>query len=123
MTHPGTMLPYLTITVLTKDLPHRLPRSRESGYVLGGTGWYRKAFTLSGDMRDKVISVDFDGVYMNATVYINGVKLGTHPYGYTSFSFVLPNEHLKFGGEENVISVKVEHRDHSRRQGAVLCDH
>ena len=91
------------------------PAEQESGYVLGGTGWYRKAFTLSGDMRDKVISVDFDGVYMNATVYINGVKLGTHPYGYTSFSFVLPNEHLKFGGEENVISVKVEHKQPSSR--------
>ena len=66
-------------------------------------------------MTDKVISVDFDGVYMNATVYLNGVQLGTHPYGYTPFSFVLPNENLKFGGAENVLAVKVDHKQPSSR--------
>lgn len=91
------------------------PAEQESGYVLGGTGWYRKAFTLTEDMRGKTISVDFDGVYMNATVYLNGTQLGTHPYGYTPFSFVLPNEILKFGGEENVLAVKVEHKQPSSR--------
>ncbi len=91
------------------------PAEQESGYVLGGTGWYRKSFTLSPDMADKIVSVDFDGVYMNATVYLNGVQLGTHPYGYTPFSFVLPNENLKFGGEENVLAVKVDHKQPSSR--------
>lgn len=59
----------------------------ESGYLPGGTGWYRKHFTLTEDMKDKEIRLDFGGVYMNATVWVNGTQLGTHPYGYTPFSF------------------------------------
>lgn len=61
----------------------------ESGYLGGGTGWYRKNFTLSSDTQGKRVRIDFDGVYMNATVWVNGHEVGTHPYGYTSFSFVL----------------------------------
>ena len=76
------------------------PAEQESGYVLGGTGWYRKAFTLSEDLKGKRVSIDFDGVYMNATVYLNGKQLGTHPYGYTPFSFELPSESLYYGGQE-----------------------
>lgn len=91
------------------------PAEQESGYVLGGTGWYRKNFTLDESTRGKTISIDFDGVYMNATVYLNGEMLGTHPYGYTPFSFVLPQDKLKFGAEENVITVKVEHKLPSSR--------
>ena len=83
--------------------------------MLGGTGWYRKAFTLPSAAADKVVSVDFDGVYMNATVYLNGEKLGTHPYGYTPFSFVLPTGLLKTNGEENVLAVKVENKLPSSR--------
>lgn len=91
------------------------PAEQENGYVLGGTGWYRKSFTLSEDTEGKIVSVDFDGVYMNATVYINGQKLGTHPYGYTPFSFELPAECLYYGGRENVLAVKVEHKQPSSR--------
>lgn len=86
----------------------------ESAYLPGGTGWYRKSFTLSPDWQGKSIRVDFGGVYMNATVYINGQKLGTHPYGYTPFSFELPAEALKFDSE-NVIAVKVENQLPSSR--------
>lgn len=85
----------------------------ESGYLPGGTGWYRKHFTVSNDLKGKEIRLDFDGVYMNSTVYINGEELGTHPYGYTPFSFDL-TDHIKFG-EENVIAVKVDHKTPSSR--------
>ena len=51
----------------------------------------------------------FDGVYMDATVYINGQEVGNHPYGYTPFSYDL-TDYIKFG-EENVIAVKVNHED------------
>lgn len=85
----------------------------ESGYLPGGTGWYRKHFTVSNDLKGKEIRLDFDGVYMNSTVYINGKELGTHPYGYTPFSFDL-TDYIKFG-EENVIAVKVDHKTPSSR--------
>ncbi|WP_461815723.1 sugar-binding domain-containing protein [Faecalimonas sp.] len=85
----------------------------ESGYLPGGTGWYRKHFTVGNELKGKEIRLNFDGVYMNSTVYINGEELGTHPYGYTPFSFDL-TKHIKFG-EENVISVKVDHKTPSSR--------
>ncbi len=85
----------------------------ESGYLPGGTGWYRKSFTVGKELEGKTIRIDFGGVYMNATVYLNGQKLGTHPYGYTQFSFDL-SSYLNYGGE-NTIAVKVEHRTPSSR--------
>lgn len=104
------------------DLPHdysieqeySASNEAESGYLPGGTGWYRKTFTLSPEWKGKYITIDFGGVYMNATVYLNGEELGFHPYGYTAFSFELPQEKLNFEGE-NVIAVEVEHQTPSSR--------
>ncbi len=104
------------------DLPHDYSIEQgyttsgeaESGYLPGGTGWYRKTFTLSPEWKGKYITIDFGGVYMNATVYLNGKELGFHPYGYTAFSFELPQDKLNFEGE-NVIAVEVEHQTPSSR--------
>lgn len=85
----------------------------ESGYLPGGTGWYRKNFTVPVEAADKQVRIDFDGVYMNATVYINGKQVGTHPYGYSPFSFDL-TPYLNYGGD-NVIAVKVDHKTPSSR--------
>lgn len=85
----------------------------ESGYLPGGTGWYRKHFVVGKEMEGKELRLDFDGVYMNATVYANGEKLGTHPYGYTPFSFDITDK-VKVG-EENVVAVKVDHKTPSSR--------
>ncbi|MBR5566227.1 MAG: beta-N-acetylglucosaminidase domain-containing protein [Roseburia sp.] len=85
----------------------------ESAYLLGGTGWYRKYFTLTEALKDKEIRIDFGGVYMNSTVWINGTKLGTHPYGYTPFSYDI-TDYVEFG-KENVITVKVDHQTPSSR--------
>lgn len=85
----------------------------ESGYLLGGTGWYRKSFTLDESAVGKRIRIDFGGVYMNSTVWVNGTQVGTHPYGYTPFSFDV-TEYVNFGGD-NVITVKVDHQTPSSR--------
>ena len=85
----------------------------ESAYLLGGTGWYRKHFSLDESLKGKEIRIDFGGVYMNATVWVNGEQLGTHPYGYTPFSFDI-TDYVKFD-EENVITVKVDHQTPSSR--------
>jgi beta-galactosidase len=77
-----------------------------TGHVVGGTGWYRKRFTLSPAEMGKRVAVRFDGVYMVADFWINGQPLGNHPYGYTGFEFDL-TPYLKPAGEENVISVRV----------------
>ncbi|HEY1576453.1 MAG TPA: hypothetical protein VGF82_05195 [Terracidiphilus sp.] len=70
------------------------------------SGWYRKAFHAPADWKGKRVSVEFDGVYRDATVYLNGHKLGTDPYGYTAFTFDLTPE-LDFSGT-NVLAVRVD---------------
>lgn len=85
----------------------------ESAYKPGGIGWYRKSFFLDSTLAGKQIRIDFDGVYMDATVWVNGTELGNHPYGYTPFSFDL-TPYLKTG-EENTIAVKVNHQVPSSR--------
>lgn len=77
------------------------------GFTVGGVGWYRKVFTLPETMRGKQVTITFDGVYMDSQVWINGRKLGEHPYGYTAFSFDL-TPHLRFGSLSNVIAVRVD---------------
>jgi beta-galactosidase len=98
------------------DLPHDWsietkpdkdnPSGSGGGFFPGGTGWYRKTFSAPADWKGKRVSVEFDGVYENATVYLNGHKLGDHPYGYTSFTFDLTPE-LNFAGA-NVLAVRVD---------------
>lgn len=78
-----------------------------SGYTVGGIGWYRKHFTLPAADAGKCVSICFDGVYMNADVWLNGKHLGNHPYGYTPFVFDL-TPHLKPAGQENVLAVRVK---------------
>jgi len=100
----------------TVDLPHDWsieskpdkdnPSGSGGGFFPGGTGWYRKTFHAPPDWKEKRVNVEFDGVYRDATVYLNGHKLGTHPYGYTAFTFDLTPE-LDFSGV-NVLAVRVD---------------
>ena len=80
-----------------------------NGYLPCGIGWYRKSFTIPVSMKDKDIVIQFDGVYMNSDVWINGIFLGHYPYGYSTFQYNL-TEFLKTGeGAVNVIAVRVDH--------------
>ena len=85
----------------------------ESAYKLGGIGWYRKAFQVGADLAGKRVTISFDGVYMDATVYVNGKRVGTHPYGYTPFAIDITDQ-VKVG-EQNVVAVKVNHETPSSR--------
>ncbi len=76
------------------------------GFTTGGTGWYRKVFSISSQEKNKKIRLQFDGVYMNATVWINGHQLGIHPYGYTGFGFDITDQ-IKYEGE-NIVAVEVK---------------
>jgi beta-galactosidase len=77
-----------------------------SGYLTGGIAWYRKTFTLSEAEMSKKAFIQFDGVYNNADVWLNGEHLGSHPYGYTPFYFDITS-YLKPAGEPNLIAVRV----------------
>ncbi|MCJ7778077.1 MAG: hypothetical protein MUP16_07180, partial [Sedimentisphaerales bacterium] len=107
------------------DIPHdwsiegpfgeKEPSGGEGGYVPTGIGWYRRHFRLPDSYKDKRISIEFDGVYENSEVLVNGQYLGKRPFGYISFHYDL-TPHLSFGGRENVIAVKVDnsHQPNSR---------
>ena len=101
----------------TLDLPHDWsiegefsegnPATTGGGALPGGIGWYRKTFTVPESDKDKLTFIDFDGVYRNSEVWINGHYLGIRPYGYSSFRYEL-TPYLKHGDEKNVIAVKVD---------------
>lgn len=79
----------------------------EIGHLPGGVGWYRKSFVLQEEMADKRIRVDFGGVYMDSTIYVNGKLVGNYPYGYNPFSYDI-TDYLVYDSEtENVIAVRV----------------
>ncbi|MCK5489799.1 MAG: DUF4982 domain-containing protein, partial [Gemmatimonadetes bacterium] len=75
------------------------------GYLPTGIGWYRRSFTLPDGPPDRRITIEFDGVYENSDVWINGHHLGNRPYGYISFAYDL-TPHLVEG--ENVVAVRVD---------------
>ena len=87
----------------------------ESGFLPGGVGWYRKSFVVPEKYKDKQLMVEFDGAYMNAEVYLNGKKLGDHPYGYTAFAFDLTDGLICDGKTENVLVVKTNNQIPSSR--------
>lgn len=99
------------------DLPHdwsiegpfdeRNPFGAPGGYLPCGIGWYRKTFTLPAGMDGKKVFIEFDGVYMNSEVWINGQLLGKRPYGFIGFEYDL-TPHLDPKGD-NVIAVRVDH--------------
>ena len=81
------------------------PAGTGGGALPGGMGWYRKHFTTPEGER---VFVEFDGVYLNSTVYVNGRVAGGRPYGYSSFN-VEVTPFLNPAGEENVIAVRIDH--------------
>ncbi len=101
----------------TLELPHdwsiegefsdRNPAGAGGGALPGGVGWYRKAFTLAPSDTNRLVFVDFDGVYRNSDVWINGRHLGRRPYGYSSFRYEL-TPYVHFGAARNLMAVRVD---------------
>lgn len=77
-----------------------------TGYLPGGIGWYRKTFAAEKAEAGRLTYVLFDGIYNNAEVWLNGSKLGFHPYGYSAFYYELTT-HLR-PGSGNVLAVRVD---------------
>ena len=79
----------------TVELPHdwsielerdaSQPCGTHGGYFPNGSGWYAKAIQAPSDWRGRLVFIEFEGVYMNAEVWLNEHLLTRHPYGYTSF--------------------------------------
>ena len=76
------------------------------GFFTHGIGWYRKSFTLPPSAAGKKVVIEFDGVYMNSEVWINGQFLGRRPYGFLGFRYDL-TQYLR-SGAPNVVAVRVD---------------
>ncbi len=87
--------------------------SIDGGYLIGGTSWYRKKFNVPKEYSDKKLSLYFEGIYMNSDIWLNGLHLGNHPYGYTAFEFDI-SKIAKIGGE-NVLAVQVKNEGRNSR--------
>ena len=87
--------------------PFRAEYGSGNGYVAGGVAWYRKHFSLDPAQKDRLVTVEFDGIYNHAQIWINGQFVGGRPYGYSSFQLDL-TQYVDFG-HDNVIAVRVDH--------------
>ena len=96
------------------DFDHKSPARNEGGQLNGGTAWYRKTFTVDEAAKDKDVRINFDGVYMDSKVYVNGKFVGHYPSGYNHFSYDI-TEFLNKDGSENTIAVQVTNKQPSSR--------
>ena len=94
--------------------PGRSAGNINTGYAVGGIGWYRQHFTLPASDEGKQVRVVFDGSYMETTVWLNGFAVGSNHYGYSPFGLDL-TPRLKPAGEENVLAVKVVNQGSNSR--------
>lgn len=103
------------------DLPHDFSITQpfdkdcitgtSGGYLPGGTAIYRKEdFFIKEEWKGKQIYLEFDGVYQNSEVFINGIRVGKRPNGWISFGYDI-TRWLDFG-KNNMISVKVDNSLH-----------
>lgn len=100
----------------TIDLPHdwsiegkseaNNPSGGDGGFYPMGTAWYRKNFMVPKHWKDKKVFIYFEGVYMQAELFVNGKAVGVQPYGYTSFEFDLTA--YLYNGKQNTIAVRVD---------------
>jgi len=91
---------------IESDFAKENPASPGGGALPGGIGWYRKYFKLDKKCKNKCVYIEFDGVYRNSKVWINGHFLGERPYGYSSFSYDL-TPYVKID-TDNVVAVRVD---------------
>ena len=96
------------------DFDHKSPARNEGGQLNGGAAWYRKTFTLNEVDKNKDVRINFDGVYMDSKVYVNGKFVGHYPSGYNHFSYDI-TEFLNKDGSENSITVQVINKQPSSR--------
>lgn len=90
------------------------PGATSTGYFMGGTGWYRKTFVQGTETKGMITYLNFDGVYMDCDIWVNGKHVGSHPYGYTAFNVNI-TRFLNAPGKSNVVAVRVRNEGKNSR--------
>jgi len=106
------------------DIPHDWRISQEynennppnNGFLPRGIAWYRKILKISPDYSGSKISIEFDGVFRNCTVWVNGKKAGSHLSGYTGFVLDI-TDLVDFNSAGNLLAVLVDDLHSDRGTG------
>lgn len=109
---PADLTPWRNIKLphdwsIEGDFSDKHPATPGGGALPGGIGWYRKEFIFHANTNNKEVYIEFDGVYRNSEVWINGHSLGIRPNGYISFRYPI-SEFLKPAPQKNVVLVKAD---------------
>ncbi len=91
-----------------------MKEGQDTGYLRGGTGWYRKKWTLSPQHAGKEVYILFDGVQTEMQLWVNGQEVGNHVYGYTPFYFNI-TPYLNAAGSENQLAIRVHNPEQNSR--------
>ena len=98
----GAKLVNLPHDAMIKEGKSRLSRSQgQTGFYPGGKYIYKKHFYVPKEWEDKTVTFEFEAVYMNAVIYINGCFAGSHPYGYNNF-YISGEDHIHFGSDNEI---------------------
>lgn len=105
------------------DLPHdamlyekRTDKSKggvNTGWYEGYDYWYEKAITVNEEMLRSALFIEFEGIYQNSEVYLNGDKIGHRPYGYSNFYIELTDK-VKLGENQLRVIAKNSNQPNSR---------
>jgi len=87
------------------------------GFFPEGDYDYKKKFFVPLEYKEKRVAIEFEGVYMNAMVYINGDFAGQHPYGYSNF-YIKADRFLRYGEENEIKVVAMNQKDARWYSGA-----
>jgi beta-galactosidase len=79
-----------------------------NAYLPNGIGWYRKTFSVPPSATGKIVTIRFDGIYDNSSVWMNGHLLGERPNGYLPVEYEI-EKYLNFGDTANELAVRVDH--------------
>ncbi|MBQ9947302.1 MAG: DUF4982 domain-containing protein [Oscillospiraceae bacterium] len=89
------------------ELPHDWLIGDTANLYKTGEGWYRRTLSVSAEQLSGRVLLNFDGVYMNSTVFVNGKEVGTWTYGYSAFEYDI-TDFLSEGDNEILVRVKYE---------------
>lgn len=94
------------------EIPHDWLIGNTAELYKSGEGWYRKTLTADAEMLSGRVLINFDGVYMDSTLYVNGKDAGGNTYGYSAFEIDITD--LLHEGD-NKLLVRVRHRSPNTR--------
>lgn len=100
---------------IEQDFDLASPAKAGGGFLNGGIAWYRKNWVVPKEMAGKRIRIEFEGIYMDSSVYVNGTLVGNYPYSYSAINYDITDYLVADGMTENVIAVRVNNEQPSSR--------